>query len=334
MTSRRHVVFALATVAGTAILTLAAAEIVLRAVDFRYELRVHVIESTAPEAEDVHKGYTVDPQLIWVDNGYYKRLDDARSRRIDIAFLGDSCTQFGRYDRLLAALIEDKTGGAVSTVKLGVAGWTTHQGLRQMQRDIVALRPCVVTICFGWNDHWLSIGLSDREIERVNRSVLGRIQSLRLGQWLLKGYVALVREKDRPRVRVSEAEFHENLVAMVQTAKRAGVVPVLITAPSSHERGREPAYLAGRWVARLSDLVLLHQRYVSIVRQVAGEQGVALCDLAADLDSLETQDARGACFYQDGIHYTPEGNAWVARHLFECFQNGPPADVCFVDAER
>lgn len=333
MKSRRYAVLGLATAAGTVILTLGAAEVVLRAVDFRYELRVHVIESTAPEAAEVHRGYSVDPYLIWVDNRYYSRLREARSRRIDIAFLGDSCTQFGSYDGLLTTLIAENIGADVSAVKLGVAGWTTHQGLRQMQRDIAALRPCIVTICFGWNDHWLSIGLSDREIERVNRSILGRVQYLRLGQLLLKAYVSLARDKANPIVRVSEAEFRENLVAMVQTAKSAGAVPVLITAPSSHREGREPAYLAGRWVARLADLVPLHRRYAAIVRQVAREQGVMLCDLAAGIDSLESQEARGACFRGDGIHYSGEGNAWVAQRLHDCLRNDPPADVCFVDAE-
>ncbi|MBP2680682.1 MAG: acyl-CoA thioesterase, partial [Candidatus Krumholzibacteriota bacterium] len=334
MASRRYAVIGIATTVGTVILTFSAVEVALRAAGFRYELRVHVIESTAPEAEDVRKGFSVDRQLIWVDNGYYARLSEARSRRIDIVYLGDSCTQFGAYDRIFAGLVEKETGSAVSSVKLGVAGWTTHQGLRQMERDVVSLRPCVVTICYGWNDHWLSIGLSDREIERINRSALGRIQSLRIGQLLLESYVALVRDKDHPVIRVSEEEFRENLIAMIDAAQGVGAVPVLMTAPSSHRPGHEPAYLAGRWVARLSDLVPLHRRYVAIVRRVAAEKGVLLCDLAARFDSIASPDARDACFFRDGIHYTGEGNARTARWLFECFRNDPSADVCFVDAER
>jgi lysophospholipase L1-like esterase len=334
ITSRRYGVLGLVTAAGTVILVCAAAEVVLRAIDFRYELRVHVIESTAPEAEEVRKGYTVDPYLTWVDNAYYTRMSEAKTRKIDIAFLGDSCTQFGTYDRALADLIRAKTGTALSEVRLGVAGWTTHQGLRQMERDIAALNPCLVTIYFGWNDHWLSIGLSDREVERVNRSLLGHIQSLRLGQLLLKSYVALIREQDLPVVRVGKDEFRENLVSMVRAAKSAGALPVLITAPTSHREGREPGYLAGRWISRLSDLVPLHQRYVSIVREVAIDEGVLLCDLAADLEGLESQDTRDACFYRDGIHLTGEGNAWVARRLFECLQGSTAASVCFANAEH
>jgi len=329
MKSRRHTLLGALTVVGTVLLTLAAGELLLRVVDFRYELRVHIIESTAPEAEEVHRGYSIDPHLVWVDNGYYDRLNDAKTKRIDIAFMGDSCTQFGSYDRLLAALIEANTGGALSIVKLGVAGWTTHQGMRQMERDVAALRPKIVTICFGWNDHWLSIGLSDMEVERINRSVLGRMQWLRLGQLVTKAYVALAREKDRPVARVDEREFHDHLVDMVKEAKRIGAVPVLITAPSSHVEGHEPAFLAGRWVADLSDLVPTHRRYADIVRQVAVQQGVVLCDLAAAFESLEGGGGRGACFYADGIHYTEEGNVCAARFLFDCFENNEPTRSVF-----
>ena len=334
MKSRREVLYAAATVAGTTLLALAAAEAGLRAAGFRYELRAKVVEYTAPEAEEVHKGYSVDPWLIWVDNGYYTRLREAKSRRVDIAFLGDSCTQFGSYDRILDALFESENGVAVSSVKLGVAGWTTHQGLRQMERDIAALRPCVVTICFGWNDHWLSIGLSDRDVERINRSPLGRIQSLRSGQLLLKAYVAMTRVKDRPVLRVSEKEFRDNLVGMARIAREAGVIPVFVTAPTSHRPGHLPAYLAGRWIARLADLVPLHRQYAEIVREVAAEEDVLLCDLAADIDLIEAADERDRCFYRDGIHYTGEGNAWTARRLLDCLSKDPHSEVCFVDEKR
>ena len=302
------------------VVALVGAELVLRAAGFRYELRVHVIESTAPEAEQVRRGFSIDPYLIWVDNGYYDRLDRARTGTIDIAFLGDSCTQFGTYDDILLRLIEDGGGRKVTSVNLGVAGYTSHQGLKQAERDIAALKPKVATFYYGWNDHWLSIGLSDREIERVNTSVLGRIQSLRIGQLITKAYVALTREKELPVVRVSAAEFHDNLVAMVSAARKVGTIPVLITAPSSHEKGREPTYLEGRWIADLSDLVPVHQEYVGIVRRVAEEKDVILCDLADEFGQLDKEYSKGQCFYKDGIHLTDEGNRRAAAFLFDCLQ--------------
>ncbi len=315
----RTVVFGVATTLLASFAALAVVEVALRMTGFRYELRIHVIEATAPEGELVRRGYAIDPYLIWVDKGYYGRLDDAEKTGVDIALMGDSCTQFGAYGRLLADRIEVSTGRRVRTVNLGVAGWTTFQGRKQTTRDVARLHPRVATVYYGWNDHWLSIGLNDEQAEKINASILGRLQALRLGQLLTKARVTLAREKGEPVVRVAEAEFYENLTKIVQSLEELGTIPVLVTAPSSHARGSEPAYLAGRWISDLSQLVPMHERYVSIVRQVAMEQDAVLCDLALEFEKLGHKEDLEKYFYQDGIHLTAEGNQAAADFLFESF---------------
>ena len=113
--------------------------------------------------------------------------------------------------------------------------------------------------------------------------------------------------------------FRRNLAEMVRLARGAGVVPVLVTAPSDHRAGAEPAQLSPRWIEDLSRLVPLHRRYVEIVREVATREGAVLCDLAARFESLPG-DARDRSFAVDGIHLTLAGDRRAAAWLRDCFE--------------
>jgi lysophospholipase L1-like esterase len=312
---------ALVVMAASFVLALGVAELVLRALGFRYELRLHMVESTAPVPEETKQDYTIDRDLTWVPNDYADTLRRALAEHPGVAFLGDSCTQLGWYDEYFRTFVSERfPGRRVRTANLASAGWTSHQGLQQMRRDVTRIRPRLATIYYGWNDHWLSIGLDDGEVARLNASPLFRLQTLRLAQLATRAYVGMrSRREHLAPVRVPPEEFRNNLVQMVRVARGAGIVPVLLTAPSSHEVGREPEYLVGRWVRDKSDLVALHRRYVTIVREVSRDEKAPLCDLAADLDALPRDQVR-TLFQEDGIHLTDDGNKVVAGALLQCLE--------------
>ena len=46
------------------------------------------------------------------------------------------------------------------------------KGLQQMRADVVRIKPKVVTIFFGWNDHWFGFGIADKDIAAMNSSLL------------------------------------------------------------------------------------------------------------------------------------------------------------------
>ena len=94
---------------------------------------------------------------------------------------------------------------------------------------------------------------------------------------------------------------------------------MLLTAPDDHRRGEEPEYLASRWLRDAEDLVPVHERYVEAVRDVARETEAPLCDLAAAVDALRPA-VRDVLFLEDGIHFTPAGDEFVARRLAACFE--------------
>lgn len=304
-------------VASVAML-LGVVELTLRATGFRYVLYPEDLEFGRPDPVMLKRAFVPDDVLFWVTPSYHRRLAALADAPPEIVFMGDSCTQFGRYDEALAELVA-RRGGHLDYANLGVAGWSSHQGRRQMERDVAPLAPEVVTVYYGWNDHWIGFGIEDRDVERLRRVFSSRWSRLRVVQLVMQATVAVVARSDAKPERVSLDDFRANLRAIVATARRHGTSPMLLTAPSSHRPGEEPAELTERWLRQLSDLVPLHRAYVEAVRQVAAEEGTALCDLAAAFAALPPATV-AASFMADGIHLTPTGNRHLARFLAGCLE--------------
>jgi lysophospholipase L1-like esterase len=312
--------------AGSSLLVgLLACELALRAAGFSYHLRPEKVElGWPPSLAALGEEYRSDADLLWVRTEYKTTLAHARAERPVFAFLGDSCTEYGGYPELmLADLAARRPGTRWTGVNLGTAGWSSYQGLRQLRRDVVPLHPRVATIYFGWNDHWIGFGLPDEKVAQLLDRTGSRWQDVRLVQLAQKADVAAHRSADNRRVPL--ADFRRNLDAMVRLAKSQGIEPVLLTAPSSHVSGWEPKELQGRWLTRLQDLVPLHQTYVDAVRAVAREDGVVLCDLARDFESLPPGPRR-ACFLKDGIHFTRRGAKRAAVFLTDCLDSAGVVD--------
>lgn len=307
---------------------LALGEAGLRIVGFRYSLAPERVEFGWPNPEVRRNLYRPDPELFWVPKDYAQRLARLRSERLGIAFLGDSCTEFGSYpERLLAALRAARPGLDPSGVALGVGGWSSWQGRQQMRRDVAPHAPALVTLYFGWNDHWIGFGVDDRSIAEIGGAIPSWLRRLRIAGALERAAVAW-RARSRAGVRparVSPADFAANLRDMVARARRAGSVPVVLTAPTSHRRGAEPAYLGSRWLEDLSQLVPLHEQYAEIARGVARAQGVPLCDLHAAFAALPRTFTPGEYFQRDGIHLTPAGDERLAELLANCLLASPAA---------
>ena len=286
------------------------------------------IEFGSPIPSELEQFYPADSDLFWVYSDYAEQIAVAQETHPSIVFMGDSCTYWGRYDKALQSLIEARNPDALFTFEnVGVLGWSSWQGLQQLQRDILPMRPKAVTIYFGWNDHWINFGFEDKHAARFIRqqespsgnpgdALLSRLRTTQLAERSLlaaKDFLA-----DHSPLRVSLDDFDANLRQMVRIAHEHGIMPILLTAPTSHRPGREPAYLAERWVADLEDLVPLHRRYADAVRLVAAEENAPLVDLHREFGQLPQREL-DRFFSYDGIHLTKEGNRKIAelidRHL-------------------
>lgn len=293
-------------------------EFILRVFGFSYQLYPEKIEFGWPDPEMIETQYQVDRDLFWVPQDYYQRLQRAKIDKPEIIFLGCSCTEMGGYDQLLLGLVADEIPGRQLTgLNVGVGGWTSYQGLRQLQRDILSLRPKIITIYYGWNDHWIAFGIEDKEVATIRRSSLFHLDNLRVVQLVTRLQVFLRQPERFPKRRVSVDDFRHNLREMIRLARGHGITPVLLTAPTSHEKGREPQELKERFLSNPADLIPLHRRYVEVVRELAREEGVAILDLAQIFDDLPRSEVEEKYFMRDGIHLSYEGNKIIAESLYD-----------------
>ena len=270
-----------------------------------------------PDPQTLRNEYVRDPDLFWVPKTYKASLADAQRVRPEVVFLGDSCTQFGNYpDRVVDKIRQLSGNRSFEGLSLGVGGWSAAQGLRQLERDIVSIHPKVVTVFFGWNDHWRHFGTSDQEVAWVGAPMPFLPFNLKIVELVKRAYV--IRRADPQGVRVPLEDFKRTLQDIVNVSRRNGIEVVLLTAPSAHVEGREPKYLADRWLYNLRDLVPLHQRYMTAVREAAAATGTPLCDLAARFDGFSPQQREEEYMSKDGIHFTRAGNEVLADLIVEC----------------
>jgi lysophospholipase L1-like esterase len=295
-------------------LALGTAEAALRVARFHFDL-VPSLQFGWPDATALHDAYAPDPDLVWVTRDYRERLREARHAHPAIVFMGDSCTEFGSYPSKTLAALRAAGSPLATGVKLGVGGWSTEQGLEQLRRDVIPLHPKVVTLYYGWNDHWKAMGLTDPEVARADR-LMGLARVSRVVQlWLRLKTNMAARRAPAPN-RVPLPRYEDNLRHLITEARAASIVPVVVTAPSNHVAGHEPEYLATRHVRTLAELVPLHAEYVEATRRVARESGAFLCDAAAAFAALPSP--HDAYFQKDGIHLTESGDAVMARELTAC----------------
>ena len=293
-----------------AVVLLIPIEIGLRLFGSEFVLTPPRVEFGYPRPVHFGPWFLVDPDLLWVPHGYADRVAAAADWRPSIVFMGDSCSQSGRYASELRSIIKTRNPDAVFPfMAVGVEGWSSWSGLQQLQRDVLPMKPKAITMYFGWNDHWKRVGLQDKDAARFLR----KSSDLRIVELADRAVFALMRLFREPGpYRVSLPDFRANLRSMVRIARDHDVIPILLTAPTSHRRGREPAYLALHSLDDLDDLVPLHQRYVQAVRDVAAEEDAPLVDLHHEFSQLPRHELE-RFFSSDGIHLTPEGDRKIAE---------------------
>lgn len=248
--------------------------------------------------------------------GYLGRQDIAAvkaDRVTRIVCMGDSCTAQGLpnyadmvHQRFQENTVSDRVWEAFSA---GVHGYSVLQGLRQYQRDIRPLQPDVVTIFFGWNDHWLT-EQPDRERMELAR---GRLEAAILNGLAKKRLIQLTSKKnpggvDRRELRVPPDAYATYLGHLIDEIKRDGAMPFVVTAPRAKLLSRRLVH-AGH-AESVEGAMALHDHYVEISRTVASEKGVIVIDLAAEMSAPDF-------FMEDGIHFTGAGLQRIAERIHE-----------------
>jgi lysophospholipase L1-like esterase len=237
-----------------------------------------------------------------------------------IICLGDSCTFFGQpsYPAVLEVLMNcDLPGKNWQVINAGVPAYSSLQGFNYLQTRLIDYEPNIVTVYFGWNDHWLAHERSDAE--HYNGHIPPLLARLRRGLRFfgvldrLYFKIRSGRMPVRSGFRVSPEDYHINLTHMAEVAQKNGFSMVFLTAPHGFDPGNPPVYFLN--MGYFDDLSLLndtHNQYNDIVRRVAAETGSTLVDLARIMD---VRPDRNILFLTDGIHLSDSGIKTVAGYV-------------------
>ena len=123
-----------------------------------------------------------------------------------IVTLGDSITKGVRpgvtaeqtYSAELQRNLHDTGHPDVEVINVGVGGETAGQGLKRLERDVVAKKPAIVTIMYGHNDSYVDAGKTE--------------------------------------ARIPIPRFRADLSQLVQRLRESGIVPILMTPPAYAEK--------------------------------------------------------------------------------------------------
>jgi len=271
------------------------------------------VPQTTPDAELLFRltpGTYFQGRLI-NSMGFREREVDPKKKNgtIRAACMGDSVTGQGRpgYSQYLHERLTNNPPTAQSweAFNIGVHGYSALQGLRQFQKMDRQLEPDIVTLYFGWNDHWLSPS-ADRQLMGLEmRPFAGRIFEILRKKRFFKFFIFILnpvqhlakREHEGQRVlRVPPEEYRSAMQAFVREIRTAGAIPVLITAP---RRSLTQEVVGKEYVRTIEEGNRTHDQYAEITRAVARDSQAELLDLAAIFAGKECD----AYFARDGIHF-------------------------------
>ena len=142
----------------------------------------------------------------------------------------------------------------IEVITMAVPGYTSHQGLAWLRRDIDRLKPDLLTVSFGWNDASLS-DVPDREAIKTNRYAIGlrwlidHSQAFAHATRWLRAREARKQQTDaktqppirsRPVARVSLQEYLDNTLAIDDLAHQHGAAVIVIAAPYRDHSSEAP----------------------------------------------------------------------------------------------
>lgn len=274
-----------------------------------------------------------DPELLWAFKPGYKwdyfwiNSHGFRTREFStekpagtmrLIAMGDSVTAQGRrpYSDRLHDLLQEAppTDQPWEAFNMGVYGYSSQQGYRQFLKYGRTFNPDIVTLYYGWNDHWLDEKPDHQRLAvRMSRFSAATIEALRKKQI----YELLARlaqrspattmnvENTKPDgrvLRVPLERYVQTLEAFIEDIREAGAIPLVITAP------RRKVAPGPNHPANADEI---HDQYVAATRTVARETEADLLDLAA----LFAPPEYDPLFSKDGVHFTEDGLQKIAEAI-------------------
>jgi lysophospholipase L1-like esterase len=297
---------------------------------FSAEIQGIVIVGEKSKPEPKNKYFFKDPELLWrwrpgaMFNGrpvnqmgfLDREVDPVKKEGISrVISMGCSITGQGPppYSGYLNEYLNAEEPGKWDAFNMGVHGYSTSQGLRLFQKRTAALEPDYVTIMYGWNDHWRSRMEDSKRMHRQGSKwqalIQKALQKKRFFQYIVTKntptYENVLNDEEFV-LRVPPEEYRKNLYSFIKEVEDIGAVPILIAAPRRKKLSNH--LVKNRQISSISKGIELHDQYLKILYEVAGDTNTALVDLPNILEpELVNMHMSG-----DGIHFRPEGLKRIA----------------------
>lgn len=327
----RQIILALATL----YIMVGALEWMLVKSEFKVEMAPVIFETTDADGHTERDAGYSDPEFLWkfhpgkrYDRIVINRLG-YRDREVDpvkqpgikrVICMGDSVTAQGHppYSQLLHNLLAaaPPTSNRWEAFNMAVYGYSSAQGLKVFKNQARQLQPDIVTLYYGWNDHWLEMQ-TDRnrmamKVSRWHGKLYNILKNKRCFMLLFNMFAnghqgRAVRET--AGFRVPPGEYAAILTEFVKDIRAAGARPLLITAPRREvgvNRNKFPEAMAK------IDFNAVHDEYAELTRQVAVQTRADLLDLHA----MGAAPEFDPYFSDDGIHFRQQGLQYIAEAIY------------------
>ncbi|MDQ2975030.1 MAG: SGNH/GDSL hydrolase family protein [Acidobacteriota bacterium] len=195
----------------------------------------------------------------------------------------------------------------IEVVTMAVPGYTSHQGLAWLRRDIDKLKPDLLTVSFGWNDASFS-DVPDRQAIRTNwyavavRSLIDYSQAFaHATRWLRARQAVKPGPGFRPAARVSQQEYFENMLALTQLAQDRGAHVIVIAAPYRDRVTNVPE----------AEVMM---RYRAGLRSVMEQRGVPFLEIQ---ELTEEANPSNQGWFEELIHPNHMGHRLITSELLK-----------------
>lgn len=261
-----------------------------------------------------------DPCLFWrcqkgneFREKFYQPVKGENTYRV--ICLGDSTTQGymmqpmviahdQTYPYYLEKILNDRrTSLNFEVINAGCGGYSSFQGKRYLENELLRLDPDLLIVWFGANDMRYAISHRDSQ-QRIPDKTISGLDSLfsksKFYQFYRQALLNIASNLKKDERRVTAKEFYENLNGMNDLAESRGI-KILFIIPFSKQNSRIVTLEESEGVADYMNIFLdLKKEDIAVV----------------DLGQFFKQEKDGASYFFDYCHANPQGNRLIANSVY------------------
>jgi lysophospholipase L1-like esterase len=242
----------------------------------------------------------------------------AKSTKTRVVALGNSCT-FGwgvNEDSIYTAELQ-RLLPQIEALACGTPGYSSYQGKVILPRIAPDLKPDILLIMFGWNDHWpAGQDIADKEQRfppQAALSIQNALSSLSIYKALRQISLRLTSSETQPMAieqlsgkrRVSLSDFRSNLREIISYSRKHDILPVLLSPPIASMEN----YFSAKSVSAFHDL---HRAYQNAISEVGRTESVTVIDLQLPFDQRSDLFSDAA---NDLAHFNAAGHQVAAKTI-------------------